>query len=444
MKRKRTTVNGFYNSLLAVVALCALLLCAFFDQAAAATRFYLPSTGAAAVEPAPDAAWEDTTIAARLKAVVTKIASAMTSIVFDDADNTDRDVLFRQYVSDPIAAQTIAAQALAFQMRCLENNGSSNLYTSIGIRVVSNDGTSVRGTILAVTRDATEVVASVFTNRRLTATTTEVVAEAGDRIVIEVGLGGDPSSGGHDSSISIGDDSATDLGANDTDTAAYNPWVEFINTMTFQTTQSYAYPMAGGGIGGGSAIYNNGNIAAMTGGGTAGGSAAAQKGFIPSMSGGGLGGGAATVIRQAVNAMTGGGVGGGTATLLKGIVTAMTGGGISGGAATALNGFTTAMSGGAVAGGTVSWAMGIASLMTGGGIAGGIAGYSPGGLQSYLYMMQGGGTAGGSAAALYGYALRFITGTMVSARSFLLIVPERSFSVTVLWRSFLKIVGPKK
>jgi hypothetical protein len=53
---------------------------------------------------------------------------------------------------------------------------------------------------------------------------------------MEVGLGGDPDAdSNHESWISIGDDSGTDLPEDDTTTAANNPWVEFANAITFQT-----------------------------------------------------------------------------------------------------------------------------------------------------------------------------------------------------------------
>ena len=197
------------------------------------TRLYLPSSGAATVYPASSASWEDTSIVSRLKAVLVKTASAMTTVSFSDSNAADKDILFRQYISEPITAQTITAQSIKFQMRCLENETLCNMFLTIGIRVVSNDGATVRGTILAVTRDNTEAALSL-TNRQFTANSSQVISQDGDRIVIEIGMGGDPgSSANHSSSISIGDDSGTDLPENNTATSAYNPWVEFANTIVF-------------------------------------------------------------------------------------------------------------------------------------------------------------------------------------------------------------------
>ena len=88
-----------------------------WDRKLYATRFYLPSSGAAGASPNYTASWEDTSIAARLKCVTTKISSAMTTVSFTDDDETDKDILFRQYVSDPIATQTIQAQTIGFSIR---------------------------------------------------------------------------------------------------------------------------------------------------------------------------------------------------------------------------------------------------------------------------------------------------------------------------------------
>lgn len=201
----------------------------------APTRFYLPSTGTSPLTSlAADAGWEDTSILTRNKLITTKISSAFVSDSFDDNNAATRDILFRQYVSDPIAAQTISAQTLKFQIRSAIQLSGNSMLTSIGVRVVSNDGATVTGTILAVTRDGT-VLTSTLTNRQFTATTTQVVASANDRIVVEIGTGGDPSgSNDHDTLLRVGDASASDLSEDDTSTTDNNPWVEFANPITFQ------------------------------------------------------------------------------------------------------------------------------------------------------------------------------------------------------------------
>ena len=200
-----------------------------------ATRFYLPYTGAADESPGYHADWDDTTIAARLKCVTTKIGSSMTEVVFgDDNDYTDKNILYRQYVSDPITAQTISVQTIKYQIRASEDAAQNNMYTAIGIRVVENDGSSETGVVLAVEHDNTEL-STTMTNRQHTATTSEIEANENDRIVIEIGQSGNPNSQhDHAGEMSIGDDSGTDLPENSTETNPYNPWVEFVtDTIEF-------------------------------------------------------------------------------------------------------------------------------------------------------------------------------------------------------------------
>ena len=202
-----------------------------------ATRFYLPGTAAATpISPTPDAAWEDTSILARAMTSTATIADPMATVAFDDADVSDRDILFRQWISEPLTAgQTITgSQAIKAQARGIEVDSLNNLFLAVGIRILN--GTTVQKTVLPVTRDNTELAQIQLTNRRFTATSavTNYTTVEGDRFVIEVGVGGDPDIGrSHDSSIRFGDAAASDLAENDTSTTDDNPWIELTDTLTF-------------------------------------------------------------------------------------------------------------------------------------------------------------------------------------------------------------------
>lgn len=198
------------------------------------TRFYLPSAGAAAVSPGFDAGWEDTSIATRLKTVTTKIASALTTVNFTDVDTTDRDILFRQYVGDPLVAQTINAQNVRLQMRASETLATNDMFLTWVLKIVSNDGTTVRGVLVAIRRDGTELD-TVLTNRGDLATIASLAILDGDRPVVELGTGGLPLTV-HSSSLRIGDADAADLPEDDTTTADNNPWLEFQQVLVFMDT----------------------------------------------------------------------------------------------------------------------------------------------------------------------------------------------------------------
>ena len=203
-----------------------------------ATRFYFPSSGSAPVSPAYSGSWDNTDDAQRLPCYDSAQGTSMSTVAYFDSDVGNTDHLIRQWVSEPITAQTISVQTIEFQMRCQEGAVQDNQFIAICIRVVSNDGSSVTGTILDVTRDGTEISASSLQNRRLTASTTQVTSNANDRIVIEVGCGGDPlGSADHDVDIRIGDNGGSDLPEDDTSTNDYNPWLEFPNDITFATVE---------------------------------------------------------------------------------------------------------------------------------------------------------------------------------------------------------------
>lgn len=203
-------------------------------------RFYLPSTGAPAINPDPDAAWEDVSILARLAAVTTKIASAMTTVAFTDSDDTDKDILFRQWVSAALTPGQIitGAQTITFQMRGIQSSAFNAMKLVMGIRVI-NDDLTVQKIVLAVTRGSQTLEPSELENRWFAATSVagNYTTVAGDHLVFEVGTGGDPVTAdyNHSSSLRIGDASGSDLPVDNTTTDDYNPWVE----LTFEAAAAF-------------------------------------------------------------------------------------------------------------------------------------------------------------------------------------------------------------
>ena len=204
-----------------------------------ATRLYLPASAAATpITPTPDAAWEDTSILARAMTSTAVISDPMATVSFTDADETNKDILFRQWISEPLTAgQTITgSQALKAQVRGKEGGGGNNLFLTLGIRVIAANGTTVQKVVLAPTRDDVELATATLTNRQFTATSaaTNYTTVTGDRLCIELGTGGDPlTANNHNSDLRLGDAAASDLAENDTSTTDDNPWVQLTDTLTF-------------------------------------------------------------------------------------------------------------------------------------------------------------------------------------------------------------------
>lgn len=205
-----------------------------------ATRLYLRGTAQGTpISPAADSAWEDVSILARCKTSTVKSGDALATIAFSDSNAADRDVLFRQYIAPLTPGQTVTgAQTLKCQVRAIETSTGNNMFTAVCIRIIANDGTTVRKTVTVgpVNRDATELSATTLTNRAWESTSAagNYTTVSGDYLVIEIGTGGDPGGGqSHSSSLRLGDSSASDLAEDDTTTTDDNPWVQFTDTLTF-------------------------------------------------------------------------------------------------------------------------------------------------------------------------------------------------------------------
>ena len=205
-----------------------------------ATRFYLPSSGAAGATPSVSG-WDATTGYDRIKCVTSKSNSSHANKA--TAANTGQNLNFlaRQYVSDPIGAQTITGTVkgivLAFQSASTAGHANQ-----LRIRVCSNDGSSFTGTLIDFNNGAQSATHQTTTgaNRKLPRdwsgagqSVTQVVANANDRIVIEIGARGFVNGeSGETSTFDFGDlTSDTDCAENETDTAANAPWIEFSQNL---------------------------------------------------------------------------------------------------------------------------------------------------------------------------------------------------------------------
>lgn len=205
-----------------------------------ATKFYLPSSGAAAATPAWSTSWYNATgfSAEKLAAVTAKANSGLVTKTLTEADVTDRHFAVGMWVSDMLAAQTIAnGTVITGSMQASEDNTKNNLSLHWIIRLVGSDGTTYGNTVVAFSDDATEANATL---RSLAFTNTlsgGVSVTAGDRLVIELGIGGDPASGGgsHNSTMRIGETTAgADLAYTDADASTTAvPWINFSNSLVF-------------------------------------------------------------------------------------------------------------------------------------------------------------------------------------------------------------------
>lgn len=143
-----------------------------------------------------------------------------------------------QAVGPPLAAQTISGN-IKGQFKCAESAAQGNYTIAVRIFVVSNDGSTVRGTLLSISAsDNTAATppefATTATNRQLqdvaeatSIALSSLAIQEGDRLVIEIGAI-DRDAGSRTCTISFGNVSnTTDLPEDNTSTAFSCPWVEF-------------------------------------------------------------------------------------------------------------------------------------------------------------------------------------------------------------------------
>lgn len=158
----------------------------------------------------------------------------------DAADDiTNRDSMFRQFVSPQLAAQTLSGNVTA-QLQGSETNNGNNLFLTLVIKVISSDGTTVRQTILASTRaPGAEFTTSLRNTTFDSVALTNYTCVAGDRLLVEAGMGGTcTASGGvqgHNGALRWGTNASSgDLPVNETEAGTtYRGWIEFSSTFTW-------------------------------------------------------------------------------------------------------------------------------------------------------------------------------------------------------------------
>lgn len=200
-----------------------------------ATTLYLQSANTPPATPAFNAGWTDTTQATRYPSDSVKHSTSISTVSISDGSNAQVDVLIGQWQTPFLrAGQTITgAQTISIQARFSETNAGNNLFMAWGVYVFN--ATTLQKTVITKRNDGTEVATSL-TNR--TDSTTSVAGNyttvAGDYLVIEIGLEGDPTgSNNHNGSMSIGDNAAADLPSDDTTTTANNPNLILNDTLNF-------------------------------------------------------------------------------------------------------------------------------------------------------------------------------------------------------------------
>jgi len=213
-----------------------------------ATRFYFPASGSAAISPAVDSMWDESVSGFfRAPLVTTPSDTALASFGAYTTTQATQQSCWAQFVSDTLdVAQTITTPNIDAICRGSEGATGDNTYFAFTIRVLTRDGGSVRGTIK---QQGTNTGGSEFGTAMRTRiwdnlTGSTVNAEAGDRIVIEIGQHAQAPTVAPSGTMRFGDPTASsDFALTTNLTTDLRTWIEFTAVnLTFGSPDKLCTP----------------------------------------------------------------------------------------------------------------------------------------------------------------------------------------------------------
>ena len=213
-----------------------------------ATRLYFSESRTVDISPA-FAAFTETDGMLRREMTPHKTGSAMANHTTGQtatAGGSSQGI--RQYISAPLAAQTITGGTIKGTIRCLESAANDNIdAVKAQLRYWDVSAGAFGGTSLLALNNygpVAEFNTSLRAKRIADGDTfTTVTVEDGDRLVLDLGYTNTAVGTSITGTLNFGDDSATDLGDNETDTTALNPFIELsVDLAWFLPDRPDIYP----------------------------------------------------------------------------------------------------------------------------------------------------------------------------------------------------------
>lgn len=205
-----------------------------------ATRFYLPASGTAPLGSlAFDANWELSTSAVRRPCYITKQNTALADTSLTWGSATTQQWIWVQYQSPSMleAYSWTTSDTVSMVVRCLEGSSQNDSHLAYSVRVVSSDGTAVRGTIglyHATSSEFPTTTAATRIHNARTGGASNFSSQIGDRIIIEIGLHGVTPATSASNTMRFGDPTATnDFALTAALTTDLCPWVELSRDVVF-------------------------------------------------------------------------------------------------------------------------------------------------------------------------------------------------------------------
>lgn len=172
-------------------------------------------------------AWDATGTPSTGKLGVTPVGASTTITKTETSTTNDYDILFGRWVSDPLTANVTIDDPIAFMLRASEANAAANAFYHLHVYVTTGNSDTPRGTLLSDYIGSTEFTTTAGGLGASGITPTSVSAQAGDRIVVEVGARlSNVVATSYNIVIAYGGTNAVDVTSGNT-TAARPKWIEF-------------------------------------------------------------------------------------------------------------------------------------------------------------------------------------------------------------------------
>jgi hypothetical protein len=217
------------------------------------TRFYFDNDTAPSISPAFDAAWEQTGQADRRvsprKGMPTVVSPLGNQGAITVPITTTQQILSRQFITEPLPFNVRIACRLNMVIRVLQSVGTANVFLAWVLRVVTNDGATVRATLgSSLTNVGTEYLTTAATRIFSATGLTAATAQAGDRLCLELGGHAQAPTGAGTYTHRYGFTDAGDFALTSALTTDLNPWWELDQDIWPPLPNNYLGAKAQSGI----------------------------------------------------------------------------------------------------------------------------------------------------------------------------------------------------
>lgn len=225
--------QGYSGGTLACAGDCTALV--VDDCYTEVSQLYFPSTGAAPVTPVANASWDVTSATISYLALTTTTQAVAEVLDLGVSWSPGQFAKAMCGVSAPLAAQTLGGTITA-RIKARESSSVNNAFPASEVYVVTSDGGTVRGTVVAkaLYTSGIELIASTPRSRGFFgggASASAVAVTKGDRLVVCVGASDDSGTTPNARVVHGNDTADADCPVDDGSSTACRSWVAFSQAL---------------------------------------------------------------------------------------------------------------------------------------------------------------------------------------------------------------------